>query len=642
MNYYYKYIKYKKKYILLKNYSLNGSGYKCNPSEELLSKFCKEVKGPSDFNTLGECIDGCMEIKRSVKVDDSFLKLKKTMRRQQGGAAAAPCGCVSLPSSYESKKSPSIEHLFKLPDAFSKITQIEEKNCIIVMQGQIDYTESTNKNYILTTFGLGPCHSLIIYNKFNTKTILTHIDGLSELTILHNIYTYLQITNKSDIMIYITSGQGNESTLLKIYDKLKIINLHDRIVGINIGNNITTVSINSKNGLVSTALCEGWKSTCPKVDMRYKELLKMSGFNIFEDFHAQTWYNTPDLKNTIKKGKLKLVHNYPKESENNTFENYIIKNKQQEDLFTLSQKFANKVSNHTYMNGPYFFAISGSPGVGKTHLSVAISKYVSSRGKNVIFINSATISDIYQSSGGKSMDDFFSKWTQNQDLIIIDDINTIYGISAIFFEKAFNYCLINGKSLLITSNIKINELFNINIPLHFNDKSLLIYNSTISLGYRKPWTENILNLKNPINDLLQYSGNQGAGIVIEGPNDREQFALLDSLYINKFNSDLKIRYTKEPYKIQDKTWPTVYDLYVHDAPEYNIVITKVFNSNEAQQLLHLIHNTHNYNLKLFIYIESNDKFRNLINSEINSYSFEEKRMRLIERINIILPGFNFN
>ena len=97
----------------------------------------------------------------------------------------------------------------------------------------------------------------------------------------------------------------------------------------------------------------------------------------------------------------------------------------------------------------------------------------------------------------------------------------------------------NGKSLLITSNIKINKLFNINIPLYFNDKSLLIYNSTISLGYRKPWTENILNLKNPINDLLQYAGNQGAGIVIEGANDREQFALLDSLYINKFNRDLK-------------------------------------------------------------------------------------------------------
>jgi hypothetical protein len=638
VNYKEKYIKYIKKNILLKINTLNGSGYKCNSSEEILSKFCKEVKEPSDFNTLGECIDGCMEIKRSGKVEYSFPKLEKLKINKE----KTTYGCVSLPSSYESKKYTSIEHLFKLPDAISEITQKEEKNCIIVMQGQIDYTESSNTNYILATFGLGPCHSLIIYNKLNTKTILTHIDGLSELTILHNIYTYLQITNKSDIMIYITSGQGNESTLLKIYDKLKIINLHDRIVGINIGNDITSVSINSKNGLVTSALCQGWKSTSPKMDIKYKELLKMSGFNIFEEFHKQTWYNTPNLKNTIEKGNLILVHDYPKESEKNTFENYIVRNEQHKELFNLSQKFANKVSSQTYMYGPYFFAISGSPGVGKTHLSVAISKYVSSHGKNIIFINSSTISDIYQSSGGKSMDEFFSKWTQNPDLIIIDDINTIYGIEDMFFEKAFKYCLINGKSLLITSNIKINKLFNINIPLYFNDKSLLIYNSTISLGYRTPWTENILNLKNPINDLLQYSGNQGAGIVIEGANDREQFALLDSLYINEFNRDLKIRYTKEPMKIQDKTWTTVYDLYVHDAPEYNIVITKVFNSNEAEQLLHLIHNTHNYNLKLFIYIESNDKFRNLINTKINSYLFENKRMRLIERTNIILPGFNFN
>jgi chromosomal replication initiation ATPase DnaA len=630
VNYKEKYIKYKKKYILLKINSLNGSGYKCNPSEEILSKFCEEVKEPSDFNTIGECIDGCIEIKRRKKKDSSLVKYieKKTT-----------CDCVSLPSSYVSKISTSIEHLFKLPNAISEITQKEEKNCITVMQGQIDYTESSNSKYILTTFGLGPCHSLIIYNSSNTKTILSHIDGLSELTILHNIYTYLQIINKSDIMIYITSGQGDENLLLKIYDKLKIINLHDRIFGINIGKGITSVSINSRNGLVTSSLCEGWKSICPKVDMKYKELLKMSGFNIFEEFHEQTWYNTPNLKNTIEKGNLILVHDYPKESENNTFENYIVRNEQHKELFDLSQKFANKVSNQSYINGPYFFSISGPSSVGKTHLSVAISKYVSSYSKNVIFINSKTISDIYQISGGKPMDKIFSEWTQNQDLIIIDDINQIYGISAIFFEKAFKYCLINAKALLITSNIKINKLFHINAPLYFNDKSLLIYNTSISLSYRTPWTENILNLKNPVNDLLQYSGNQGAGIVIEGPNDRVQFALLD---INKFNSDLKIRYTKDVFKIQDKAWPTVYDLYVHDAYKYNIVITKVFNSNEAEQLLHLIHNTHNYNLKLIIFIESNDKFRNLINSKIKSYSFEDEIMRLIERINIILPGFNFN
>ena len=638
-NYVYKskYLKYKAKYLKLKNMS---GGMLSLQSPEIREKRIarQNIERVIKSQERKSILDAQLLYQSEER---QKLQTKRSVIRKIN-VHPINCDCIPLHSTYSTGKLKSIEHLFKLPNAISKITQKEEKNCIIVMQGQIDYTESTNKNYILTTFGLGPCHSLIIYNKLNTKTILAHIDGLSELTILHNIYTYLQITNKSDIMIYITSGHGNESTLLKIYDKLKIINLHDRIAGINIGSGITSVSINTITGLVSSSLCEGWKSTCPRVDMKYKELLKMDGFNIFEDFHKQTWYNTPNLKNTIKKGNLILVHNYPKESENNTFENYIIKNKQQEDLFTLSQKFANKVSNQTYMNGPYFFTISGSPGVGKTHLSVAISKYVSSRGKNVIFINSTTISDIYQSSGGKTMDDFFSKWTQNQDLIIIDDINTIYGISAMFFEEAFKYCLINGKSLLITSNIKINELFNENIPLHFNDKSLLIYNSTISLSYRKPWTENILNLKNPINDLLQYSGNQGAGIVIEGANNREQFALLDSLYINKFNRDLKIRYTKEPFKIQDKTWATVYDLYVHDAPEYNIVITKVFNSNEAEQLLHIIHNTHNYNLKLFIYIESNDNFRNLINTKINSYLFENKKIRLIERTNIILPGFNFN
>jgi hypothetical protein len=151
----------------------------------------------------------------------------------------------------------------------------------------------------------------------------------------------------------------------------------------------------------------------------------------------------------------------------------------------------------------------------------------------------------------------------------------------------------------------------------------------------------LVNLENPQQELYNYKGNQAAGILIlNSENNRELFDNIKKNYLI-FDKSVNIRCTEEPYKIQNKKWPTVYDLFVHDAYKYNVIITKVFTDDEAEQLLHLIHIAHNYILKLIVLTDSINNFTILMNKQLNAYLNSNEKDRRFDRLNIIFPGIKF-
>ena len=238
------------------------------------------------------------------------------------------------------------------------------------------------------------------------------------------------------------------------------------------------------------------------------------------------------------------------------------------------------------------------------------------------------------------MNDIFKIWIEGQDLFILDDITSIYGIASKFFEEAFKYVHFSSKALLVTSNYNISNLFEKQYPLNFNYKCVLILNSKEKESIREPWIKNISNFSNneeALKTLANYTGGQGAGILIKVTENKRS---LQQEYGNEYTklspkeNKEKIRYAEEPYK---EGWE-LHDLYLHGVENYDVVIMKVFDIHEAQSLLNIVDKAHSYGIKVIVLCRSIEKFKSLI-KQFLSYSYYKKRnVRLYDRIRVIFPG----
>ena len=561
------------------------------------------------------------------------------------------CQCINAPLNFSFNTNKEIiKHLMSLPDPIVLGDNSNKKKCFTVMQRQIAITNPTNKYTILSTFGLGPCHSIIMYNVTNNIGLLAHIDPMTSLNILNNVYKYLNINDINNVNIYISGGQGNYDLTYKIYLKLKMLNLHTRITGTHIHANkkYSEISINTNNGTISNILCENYKiCPIPSFNPRDKQELELIyGFDSFSINESDAWYNKEsnillrNNRNNRKVGQLVKIPSFSKETEESTFENYQVKNESTNDIFSISKKFTNTVIKQHPTDGPVGLFMFGSAGVGKTHLSVSIAKYVSMYGKNVIFIDSDYIKDLYQKTSGKSIN--FKDWIIGYDLIIVDDINSNYGITNNFIEEAFEYIYFFSKALLITSNIyitTINDLF----PVDYNKYRFFIRNIK-TVSHRQPWTNTIINIayspEIALQKLYDYNGHQSSGIILFDKNNRSVLINYGKLYA-KNNANIKIRYANEPMKSNHPTnkslFRKVHNMYIHNAPNYTVIIIKVFNDEEAEQLLHLVEKSHTFGLKIIVITESIDFFKGLIIKKLNNFLMSQNKIKLFDRLRIIFP-----
>ena len=132
-------------------------------------------------------------------------------------------------------------------------------NCYDVMQGECVLTNATNKQYMLSTYGLGPCHSLIMYNKENKRGMLSHIDIFCDVSILDYVIWLLDIKNKNNLEIHIVSGYGCKTIYNKIFNVLTSNNLMSRIIKEDIAEHTYTASLDTRTGVVAYSWCDNWE-----------------------------------------------------------------------------------------------------------------------------------------------------------------------------------------------------------------------------------------------------------------------------------------------------------------------------------------------------------------------------------------------
>jgi len=348
--------------------------------------------------------------------------------------------------------------------------------------------------------------------------------------------------------------------------------------------------------------------------------------------YKKCWYNIDliDLPPPIKNiHEIKTINDFPKESINNTFENFII-TKKNEDLFNIVKKFTHCIITKSE---PFFLALCGNPGIGKTHLTISVAKLVS-KYKKVLYMNQNFKGDVgdIKPSINKS------------DLIIIDDINNPSDLRA-YLPYLFEYIWTKEKALLLTSNVRLDniskyiyKLINYDHKYSYN----FIKKEYFDLeSYRIPWTT--LNLFTPkLNniqkiELLVKSMGESGIFIIDKDADIQRLEQYKTIYETIF------------YKLPENSKKTIkifcikqiMKLPLTQLLDYDVLILYI-NLKDVDYIYlfyNLLSYAHDRHIKLIIVINDFNTFILAINSFIEKENFYyiPKHLRYKERARIIFP-----
>ncbi|OGT46752.1 MAG: hypothetical protein A3E83_03615 [Gammaproteobacteria bacterium RIFCSPHIGHO2_12_FULL_41_20] len=367
---------------------------------------------------------------------------------------------------------------------------------------------------------------------------------------------------------------------------------------------------------------------------------------------ATAWHTLPlaELERGVSATATQAVHqvtSFPAESRGKSFANYAVTQPVQAQMLTVAQQFAAALCNNK--QEARGLILTGMPGIGKTHLSIAVATYAAQHGRRVLFIDAETIGNAYQKIGEQrgvppsdaEMEQLFAEWLDNIDLVILDDINTQYGTSARFLILAIQYVITRNKALMVSSNQPVNTL-QTSLPdyIGYTDPrsaNFLVIRDLQGPSYRSAWwqhpiphpTLTALTTNDDALALLAHTASQqAAGIVIESQEQNLEQLCQRYLALSP-QKNVKIRIVQEPYRGN-----YIYDFYIHDASEYDVFIIKVNDNDECEQLLKLVSQIHNLGKKLIVVTDNKTQLQQNLARWL-SYN-RETQPRLTDRLHNLL------
>ncbi|GEM_PF-3942901 len=392
----------------------------------------------------------------------------------------------------------------------------------------------------------------------------------------------------------------------------------------------------------------------PIVGIQYVIRPNKEKFELFFNRKIPTWHKLSidelnqscRLKKPTSNNSVKQITAITVETRNKSFSDYEVKTTEQDAMLLAAMKFT--VAACSARSTAIGFVMTGMPGVGKTHLSIAVANQVAKNGLKVVFVDNENIGNLYQKMCEQSsaqvsdseMDKLFSNWLREADLIVLDDINSKYGIGARFLSMAIKYVMNNNKSIMISGNQPLHTIQE-SLPdyIGYDDErtcNFLIIQDIKGVSYRKTWwselslfsSSGVLKTNNDALDLLaNINIDHPAGIILEEKNN-VNLEKISTRYLElPCDKNVRIRILQEPHRNQH-----VFDLYIHDFDQHDVFFIKVDGHwDQCEQLLNLISHVHDLGKKIIVVTNDEVSLTKGIQTALDGCTLEKSKLRLNDR-----------
>ena len=360
----------------------------------------------------------------------------------------------------------------------------------------------------------------------------------------------------------------------------------------------------------------------------------------YENNHLSCWstqsipFDKYVLCPSYKSNKIDKLDDFSIENKTALLGNYIAVSAAQKQFLQIFINFALEVVNIKRVS-PIGLIANGNAGIGKTHLSIGVAKFVSLFDCKVLFVDSDALIQLYQ----KYRTERFEKYIENVDCIILDDMNSIYGTPYVFLQQALEHVLLRKKAILVSSNSNSADIHKL-LPyyINYNDDiryNFLFINENKIGSYRKVWTHvdlSCLSFDDRIQTLDKFNEQKTAGIIVTKIMNKTTIAEI----IFKFQNKYFYKITKPPIqnnKITD-------DFYFEQLKSNHLILISVNTEYEIEQLCNLIQKSHNIGLKIVVVTNSIPMLNHNFELHLSSYDQQRIQKKIIDRTRIIFPQLN--
>ena len=342
---------------------------------------------------------------------------------------------------------------------------------------------------------------------------------------------------------------------------------------------------------------------------------------------------------------------FPSENLDADFDHFEPGSPQQELMKLTALKFTHAVINsldEAQHKKPMGLFLTGSPGIGKTHLCVAVAKKAAEYGVNTLYIDSIKVCNLIQDFAGDE-----TRWKSKidemlagKDLVVVDDANhEIGGCTKNLLAKVMKHVMATNTAVMVSSNqpIPVKDVTSGFVDPSTKEAHNFFYLRDLQGESRRSqwWQSPEVRATDALSQLGQYQGCKAAGVIIEDTVFIDDIARTLDLPVEQIRR-VGHYFLPGSQRVSPDFFFDDLSRTEHQAVfmECHIASNKCKQST-IEQFVNVIQRVHDEGLKLVVKTNNRPKFLKIVLGKLEKSSrFSADKARITDRLKHIFPDFS--